>query len=224
MKVKDAMTASVKTIRPEASLKDAAAVFAEQRIGGLPVVADGGQVLGVITEADILLKERAELPPGGWRSLFRRRQAKALAAKVEARTVGEAMSAPAITAEDWWSVPFAAELMLEYGVNRLPVVKDGKVVGIITRHDLVCAFARSDAEIEQDIRDEVFGGMFVPEELELDVQDGEVTLRGEIDYKPDAETLPSLIRRVPGVVRVDSELTAWDLETDEHVLVTVHRD
>lgn len=139
MKVKDAMTASVKTITPDASLKDAAAHFAEHRIGGAPVVDPEGRILGVLTDADILLKERAESPSRGLRGLLHPHQAGALATKVEARTVEEAMSAPAITVEAKWPVSEAAEVMLEHGVNRLPVVEDGRLVGIITRHDL---FAR----------------------------------------------------------------------------------
>src|ERR671936_539807 len=120
MKVRDAMTADVKTIRSDATLKEAAAMLAEHRIGGLPVVDDGSSVLGVIAAADILLKERAESPAGGLHKLLHDREAKALEAKVEAHTVGEAMSTPPITAEENWLLAEAADEMLEQGVNRLP--------------------------------------------------------------------------------------------------------
>lgn len=223
MKVKDAMTKSVRAIAPETSLKDAAANFAEHRIGGSPVVDREGRILGVLTDADILLKERAESPLRGLRSLFHPHEASMLATKVEARTVEEAMTAPAITAEAEWPVSEAAEVMLEHGVNRLPVVEDGRLVGIITRHDLVRLFARSDPEIERDIRDEALRGLSWTEELKLSVENGEVTLRGEVDSKYDAEALPDVIRRIPGVVGVDSELTAWDVEKDRKVVVTAHR-
>jgi len=223
MKVKDAMTASVKTITPEASLKDAAGTFAEHRIGGSPVVDREGRILGVLTDTDILLKERAELPSRGLRSLLHPHEASALASKVEARTVEEAMSVPAITAEPTWPVSEAAEVMLEHGVNRLPVVEDGRLVGIITRHDLVRLFARSDSEIERDIREEALRGLSWTEDLELSVRNGEVTLRGEVDSTYDAEALPDVIRRIPGVVGVDSELTAWDVGRDRKVLVATRR-
>jgi CBS domain-containing protein len=221
MKVKDAMTATVKTVRPEASLKDAASILAEHRIGGLPVVDEQDHVLGVITDADILLKERAEAPHGGLRSLLHHREAAALATKVQARTVGEAMTTPAVTVEEWWPVSEAAELMIEHDVNRLPVVEERKLVGILTRHDFVRAFARSDADIEREIRDEALLGVPWTDELELAVRNGEVTLRGRLDSKYDAEALPALIRRVPGVVGVDSEVTAWDVEANRDTVVSI---
>jgi CBS domain-containing protein len=224
MKVKDAMTASVVTISPDASLKEAAAILAEHAIGALPVLDGDGSVQGIVTEADILLKEHGESPQGGLRTLLHRDEVQAIEAKVTAHTVGDAMSAPAITVEAERSLALAAGLMLDHGLNRLPVVERGELVGIVTRHDLVRAFARSDSELERDIREEAFSGITWTEDLELTVKDGEVVLRGEIDSKYDAEAVPDRIRAIPGVVSVDSELSAWDLEGKKKVLVSVHRD
>ena len=125
MKVTDAMTSEVEVVGPEASLKEVASILAEHRISGLPVVDDGGDVLGVISEGDILLKETAEVPRG-FQRLRRHKEASSVASKVEARTAGEAMSAPAITVELFWPLAEAAELMIEHGVKRVPVVEDGK--------------------------------------------------------------------------------------------------
>jgi CBS domain-containing protein len=224
MKVKDAMTTSVITISPDASLKEAAALFAEHAVGGLPVLDGSGSVMGVVTEVDILLKESGESPQGGLRGLLHRDETQALESKVNAHTVEEAMSSPAITVEAERSVALAAGLMLDHGVNRLPVVERGELVGIITRHDLVRAFARSDSELERDIREEAFSGISWTEDLQLTVKNGEVVLRGEIDSKYDAEAVPDRIRAIPGVVSVDSELSAWDLEGKKKVLVSIHRD
>ena len=221
MKIEDAMTAPVETVRPEASLKDAADIFAARGIGGLPVVDAERRMIGVITEADIMLKEQAEFPRRGLGSFFRKREADALRRKVEARTVGEAMSSPVVTVEHWLSVSAAAELMIEHGVNRLPVLRGGELVGIITRHDLVLAFARSDSEIEQEIRKDTFVGLAMPENVRVMVKGGEVLLRGEVDSKYDAEAIPGQIRRIPGVVAVDSELSAYDAEKHKQVLVQV---
>jgi CBS domain-containing protein len=221
MKVTDAMTSEVKVVRPEESLKEVASILAEHRSSGLPVVDDGGDVLGVISEGDILLKETAEVPRG-FQRLRRHKEASAVASKVEARTAGEAMSAPAITVEPSWPLAEAAELMLEHGVKRVPVVEDGKLVGILTRFDLVRAFARSDAEIEREIREETLRGLAWPEQLQVTVRNGEVTLRGEVDSKFDAEALPSSIRHIPGVVSVDSELAGWDPDSSEKRVVSAH--
>jgi CBS domain-containing protein len=223
VRIDEAMTAPAETVRPDMSLKDVADIFAERGIGGLPVVDEDGRLLGVITEADILIKERVEEPTRLRDRLFRR-EARAQRTKYEARTVGEAMSSPAITVQNWLSVSSAAEVMVEHGVNRLPVVQGGTLVGIITRHDLVCAFARSDSEIEREIRTEAFAGLSSPESLQLTVDGGEVVVRGMVDSRFDAETLPDQIRRVPGVVAVDARLGAYDVDSDEPVVVSVHRE
>src|SRR5205823_12139721 len=114
--------------------------------------------------------------------------------------------------------------MLDNGINRLPVVDGNELVGIVTRHDLVRALARSDTEIEHDIREEALSGLTWTEDLMVTVENGEVTLRGEVDTKYDAEAVPDRVRRIPGVVSVDSELSGWDLEGKRKVLVTIHRD
>jgi CBS domain-containing protein len=137
-------------------------------------------------------------------------------AKLEARLVGEAMTSPAVTIGPERPITAAASLMLDHAVNRLPVVDpDGRLLGIVTRADLVRAFARADAEVAQDIRtDVVQHAMWLgPEVVEVQVDDGEVTLRGHIEEQRDAELLPRLAMRVPGVVGVHSELTWSDEET-----------
>jgi CBS domain-containing protein len=221
MNVKDAMTSDVISVRPDTSLKDVAVILAENKIGGLPVVDDQGHVLGVISKADILAKERAETPYHGLKAVFHRREADEMQSKIDARIAEEAMMAPAVTVQPSWSIASAAELMIERGVNRLPVTEaGGKLAGIITRHDLVREFARSDAELEQEIRDETLRGLSWTEGLQLSVENGEVTLRGELESRYDAEALPSMIRRIPGVVGVDSELTGWDAENQRKVAVS----
>jgi len=99
-------------------------------------------------------------------------------------------------------------------------VQRGAIVGIITRHDLVKVFARSDAEIEKEIREEALSGTAWPEAIEVKVCDGEVTLRGQADSVGDAEMLPLQVRHVFGVVAVDSELQAWDAAREKPVKIT----
>jgi len=213
MKVEDVMTRDVKTVTPETSLREVARILAEHRVSGIPVVEDG-RVVGVVSEADILVKERGEKPGrGGLLGLLLNDGAQ-LEAKLQARTAGEAMTSPAVTIGPRRRVAEAAAKMIEEQVNRLPVVDDdGNLVGIVTRADLVRAFVRSDEEIAREIREDViFRTLWIPpEQVEVEVEKGAVTLRGHVENRSDAELLPSFVQRVPGVVSVDTQLT-WEDE------------
>jgi len=220
MKVEELMTREVRTVGPDASLKDVALMLAEHRIGGMPVV-DGAQApLGVITKTDIVMKELAEPPVK--RGFFGRQKKDGSEAKAAARTAGEAMTAPAITISPSMPVGTAAAWMVESGINRLPVVQRDALVGIITRHDLVRLFARSDAELEREIREDALAGTAWPDAIQVTVRNGEVMLRGQADTLSDAEALPMQVRQVLGVVAVDSELQAWDASREQPVKITTH--
>jgi CBS domain-containing protein len=210
----DVMTADVVAVGQEASLKDVAAILAERRISGLPVINEQRSVLGVISEADILVKERGPEPHHGGLIGWLLEGGLADEEKLAARTAGEAMSAPAITIGAERHISEAARLMLENGIKRLPVVdSDGKLAGIVARADLVHAFARPDAEIEREIREEVVRQTLWIEDEKLDVkvERGEAPLSGQVEGKSDAGLLPRFVARVPGVISVRSTLTSmWD--------------
>ncbi len=209
MKVEQVMTRDVATARPGDTLKQAARVLVERGISGLPVVDERGQVVGVVSEGDVLTKEVGELVsrhPLAWLT----GQADGGQAKLDARLVGEAMTTPAITIEAQRSLNVAAKLMVEKGVNRLPVVAEGKLVGLVTRADLVRAFVRADEEIAQEIRDDVVVRSMWLDQRSIDVAvaDGEVTLTGTVDTRAEAKMLAALVARVPGVTGVHADL-AW---------------
>lgn len=207
MKVSDLMTKDVVSVKPSMTLRDAAALLVEKRISGMPVVNEDNEVLGVLSEADILVKA------GG--SSSRNRLLGWLLEpdfgdedKIRAETVGEAMSAPALTVTSHRPVHEAARLMVAEGVNRLPVVEDDKLIGILTRADVVRAFSRSDAEIAEEIRSDILRRTFwlEPGRVSVTVVDGTVSLEGEVETAADEEVLPALVARVPGVVAVHAEL------------------
>ena len=209
MKVKDLMTERPIMVGPETPLKDVARIFAEHRISGAPVVDAEGDVLGVISEADIVVKEMG--PDAPRHGLLARLLAGGAGVdpRVAATTAGEAMTSPAITAAPDRGVAEAAITMVDSGVKRLPVVDHaGKLVGIVTRGDLVRAFARSDAEIEREIREDVVADAFWIDDpaLEIRVEQGSVRLAGRISRRTDVELLPGMVARVPGVVSVHSTL------------------
>jgi CBS domain-containing protein len=119
------------------------------------------------------------------------------------------MSSPAVTIDSAGSVPEAASIMVRHAVNRLPVVENGRLAGILTRADIVRAFTREDAELAREISEDVILKKFwiAPETVTVTVENGEVTLGGEVEKQSVAELLASYVEHVPGVVSVRSTLS-----------------
>src|SRR5579864_8399843 len=122
MKIERLMTHEVATVRPDTSLKDVAALLTERHISGVPVCAEDGKVLGVVSEADILRTEQGIGPDVGGRLQWFFRRLDDDLDKVRARTAGAAMTAPALTVRPTDQTHVAARLMLLHHINRLPVV------------------------------------------------------------------------------------------------------
>jgi CBS domain-containing protein len=199
MDVGDLMTTAVITVGPETALKDAAEILAKSRVSGLPVVDGRGAVTGVLSEGDIVYRESGGATP-----------AVPVEPKLVATTVGGVMSSPAVTIGPQQPVTAAAGTMVDKGVGRLPVVDDaGRLVGIVTRSDLVRAFVRSDGDVANEIRAEVLRRRLRHEadNVRVEVDRGRVTLTGLIETQTDAESIPILVQRVPGVVSVVSRLS-----------------
>jgi CBS domain-containing protein len=215
MRVRDLMTERVLSIGPEAPIKDVARILVEHRISGLPVCDVEGHVLGVVSEGDILYKEHdpEDGHRGGPLSWIVEGSPAGETVKAAALTAAKAMTAPAITVAPYESVAEAARLMCERGVNRLPVVKDEKLIGIVTRADLVRAFIRSDEEIAKEIREDVLGRTLWIDvgKVGVEVSRGRVELDGSLHTRSDAELLEKLVVRVPGVVAVESNV-AWQID------------
>lgn len=208
MKVRELMTANVVSVKPEVSLRDAASVLIEHGVSGVPVVNEDGDVIGVLSEADVVMKASGGTGRGGllaW--LF---DPEVGGEKISAQTTGQAMSSPAVTITPNRTVHEAARLMIGEEVNRLPVVEDTKLVGILTRADIVRAFTRSDGELASEIRDDILRKTFwaEPGSITVTVVDGRVTLVGEVETEADMEMLPLFVSRVPGVVSVNADLRA----------------
>jgi CBS domain-containing protein len=213
MKISELMHREVVTVAPETSLKDVASLLVEHRISGLPVCLPDGRVVGVVSEADILMKEQGlpvELSGFLGRILD---DAYGDTQRCEARTAGDAMTSPAITVSPNQDVTEAARLMTTRHVNRLPVVDGSRLVGIVTRADLVRAFQREDEAIEREIAEDVLLNTLwiAPGAVEVSVHDGVVSLTGTVETHTISEIVEAYVHRVPGVVSVDSHLE-WHVE------------
>ena len=208
MKVSDIMTSEVSTVSADAPLKEAAMIMVNAGISGLPVVDDQRHVIGIITEADFVSAE-AERSWG--------RQRRRLLANLfgEAKTsvasqVSDVMSRDPHTIDSGSSVTEAARRMTELGVKRLPVVTpDGTLEGIVSRADVMGAFARSDEELKQDIEADVFDRVMrlPPGSVGVVVVDGVASLTGRVETRSEARLLSELVVRVEGVITVDSDVS-----------------
>ena len=179
----------------------------EWHVSALPVLDDGGQVVGVVSEADLLPKEEyseADLDSAGWS----RHPADVL--KADAVTAGELMTAPALTVTPDTALAHAARLMARKHVKRLPVAgPDGTLRGIVSRSDLLKVFLREDADIADDVRREVVVRLFGThaDTVRVEVHDGVVTLTGRVYTTALVPLATRLARAVPGVVDVRCALS-----------------
>jgi CBS domain-containing protein len=200
-RVSDVMTASVVTVDRITPYKEIARLLAEHRISGMPVLKMGREVVGVVTEADLLAAQAATArrlhAAASGRSWWPHRELPV------ALTAGELMTAPAITIGPHATVPAAARLMNMHHIRRLPVVDDqDRLIGVVSRRDLLSVFLRPDDDIAADIRnvlDEILQAE--PGEAEVSVRNGVVTLTGTLDPKagPHGDLIPLAIRLMWGV-------------------------
>lgn len=209
MLVRDVMTENVFTVTPATPLKVVATRMLEYGVSGLPVVGEDESVVGVVSETDILFKERTAPDRKGVVDWLVHYGEDPPLAKLDARTARDAMTAPAVTISSGRSIEDAATLMIDLRIDRLPVVDSGHLVGIVTRTDLVRAFIRSDEEIAKEIRELGLARRYWlgRSAVSVAVEDGDVLLEGEVDSKDLADSLVAYAERVSGVVSVESRLT-----------------
>ena len=196
MHVRDLMTTDVVAVAPETSTRDAARMMFRYRVSGLPVVDAEDHVLGIITEGDFLAMELQRTDKG-----------------VAPATVGEAMSHSVLAVSPDLEVMEAARYMHANGVKRVMVVEDAKMVGVLSRFDIVAAFTRPDDLIEDEIREDLIRRvLFVdPETVNVRVANGVVTFVGTIGTRTEARLVGELARRLDGVVAVENELS-WRID------------
>lgn len=196
------MTTRVISVRKDASFKEMAAMLRSSRISAFPVIDDADRVVGVVSEADLLVKEAVQADGTSVLAALRHWREEDKAAGL---TAGDLMTAPAVTIGPDAPVAEAARLMYDHRVKRLPVVTGaGTLVGIISRVDVLCVFDRPDEQIRGEIVREVLPGVLgaMPQNCEVTVRDGIVTLAGKVDSERDSGIVVDAVRHVQGVVAV----------------------
>ncbi len=204
--VGDVMTTRVIAVKRSADYKEICSVLRQYGVSACPVINDAGQVVGVVSEADLLYKVAdPDLPSG----MIRLRWKLGEESKVNAITAGQLMTSPAVSIQPDAPVAVAARVMQDRRVRRLPVVgPDGMLIGIVSRTDLLSVYERPDGDIGDEVLREIIAGEFGldPAEFEATVSSGVVTLAGPLARLDTALALLGRVRHAEGVVAVRDRL------------------
>jgi CBS domain-containing protein len=215
-KVRDVMTRKVVSVPVDATYRRLVDTLLDNNVSAAPVVDAEGFVVGVVSEADLLHKVESggdqQRPP-----IIIRPARRAAAHKARGMVAAELMSSPAITVGPDTSVVAAARQLEANDIKRLPVIDtDGRLVGVVSRRDLLRMHTRSDSDILHDIADDVLGRSLSidPHAVHVKVVDGVVTLEGRVETRGLAGLVVRMTAAEPGVVDVIEKLT-WDKDDSD---------
>ncbi|MFE2012881.1 CBS domain-containing protein [Streptomyces sp. NPDC059491] len=211
------MTHEVVSVRGDTPFKEIVRTLSEHQVTAVPVVDVDGRVVGVVSEGDLLRKtaDQAAAPSGmqavpdleTWEE-----------AKAEGTRAEELMSAPAVCARPDWTVTEAARLMEVQGVKRLVVVDgDDRLLGIVSRRDLLAVYLREDDDIRREIVEDVLGDTLrlEPTALSVEVHDGRVELGGKLPFRDMAPAIERMCATVDGVISVSRTRLTYDVDDTE---------
>ncbi len=221
MRAHQVMNRQVVTVTPETSIIDAANIMLRQRISGLPVVDGSGRLVGVVSEGDFIRRAGigTEMKRGPWLALLAGPDT-AADARAHGRTIGEIMTATPLTIVEDTPLAEAAQTMEAHGVKRLPVLRGDRLVGMVTRSDLLQAVARlardtlipatGDERIRARVIRAIQANERLPFGLEAIVRDGVVHLSGIISDERCRQAALIAAETVDGVRAVHDHLCSVD--------------
>lgn len=189
MRARDITTRSVLSVQTSVPVAKAAAILAKRGFTALPVTDEAGDLVGIVTEADLIENRFPVSEPA----------VEAAAANGPAATVGEVMTAPVVGVSHDTDVSVVAREMLTGRRRSLPIVDGNRLVGVVTRRDIVRALARTDEEIAADVRAKlgVIGGL---SRWSVQIGNGEVVLVDRYQQASDRVVAQALVESVPGVL------------------------
>jgi CBS domain-containing protein len=223
MRVRDAMTKTVVSVLPQATVGEALDVMVRSHLSGLPVIDEKGLLVGVISEGDFLRRWEigTQKASAGWfASFFRPGKAAETYARTHGRRIDEIMSVDVATIDANADLGEAAALMERRRIKRLPVIAGGKVAGIITRSDFVrtlSMFVRqsyeeplaSDVDIKRGIVAELRAQKWAPiASIDIAVKDGVVSLSGILSDERERNAIRVIAENVDGVMNVHDHMTS----------------
>ncbi len=224
MKARDVMTSPVVTVKPTASVKDVARLFLERRISGVPVVDDQGELVGIVSEGDLVHRsEIATVQRRPWWLVLMAGDEGSAAEyiKAHAKKVADIMTRKVIASSPDAPLHEIAERLEKYGIKRLPIVRDGELVGIVSRANLVQAIATSGSKLDVPLSDTTIRDKLLTHLnrqswahaslLNATVSGGVVDLWGFVESDTERKAIRVAAEATPGVRAVNDHMTARPL-------------
>ncbi|KAA2261843.1 CBS domain-containing protein [Solihabitans fulvus] len=209
------MTTELVATTPDTSFTQAARLLTEHAVSALPVLAASGRLIGVVSEADLMRKEQYRPEPtADHKPLLELPARREQRRRAHGLVVGDVMSEPVQTIRAHTPVTEAARALARSNVRRLFVVDaEDRLVGVLSRRDVLRLFLRGDQEIGEVVRHEVFERVLWADMalVVVTVEDGVVTLRGRLERRSEVDLAGRLTEAIPGVVGVVNSLR-WELD------------
>jgi CBS domain-containing protein len=215
--VGDIMTREVLVAPPEATFRDVVRLIEDHHVHALPVVDELRQVLGMVAESDLLLRAvrtegqaMAPLRRHGRARLASLGRARLASQRLAGTTAGEIMTSPAVTIDSSQTLDQAALVLHQRHIGRLPVVaENGRLIGIVTRSDLLKVYLRSDEDLLAAVQEAIAAvDHSTSPTIWATVEDGVVVLQGSAQLLSQVIAVGALVARVPGIVHMDLKATA----------------
>jgi CBS domain-containing protein len=206
--VGEVMATRVAWVRPQAPLGEVAKLLRERAVTAVPVVDEEDHVLGVVSGMDLAMdREQPHRAPAAMQRLARHARGKSART-----TAADRMSSPVVTVTPAVSLRTAARLLQVHGIHHLPVVAGGKLVGMVTRRDLLAAFLRDDEQVRRQIVHTLeMTYHLTSDRVAVTVHNGVVRLDGRVEQHSLVDEVQRLVAGVDGVIGVESQL-AWEID------------
>lgn len=216
----DVMTTDVVTVGPDAPIREIAQLLSARRISGVPVVDASGILVGIVSEGDLIGHKAiiGERHRSWWLGLFSTDDMTARDyVKSHGRTARDVMTSDVVVVEEAAKLAEIVEAMNEHRIKRIPVVRNGKLVGIVTRSDLLHRLAAEPVEAPASVDDQTIREQVLNEikdqpwahVLDVHVENGVVHLHGTYQSEDERRALQIAAENVPGVKRVEDHLAPW---------------
>ena len=217
MKVEEIMTKDVIAVAPKTPIHEAARLMVDHGVSGLPVVDDDGNVVGIVSEGDLILREKPRERMPWWKAFFG--DAERLAVqyqKAHGTTVGEVMTRSLITVSPGFPIESVALILDQRRIRRVPVIADGQLVGIVSRGDLIKALAKapapaaaqpSDNRLVQEMSARLAEEPWISNHgIVVQAKDGVLSLWGLVLTEAEKSAVETMARSIEGAKGIESHL------------------